>query len=113
MAQFFTKKVVQLFRLKILSTDQGNFRNIHNLKLSNRYITSTPKYLKSVCWKCGKNRTENFFCENCHIIQKPPAEKNYFTIFGMQEKFDVDPVQLTNKFRQLQSLVHPDKFSTK
>lgn len=112
MAQLFQNKIVQLLKLKI-STSQGNFCNIHNLKHSNRYITSTPKYLKSICWKCGKQRTENFFCENCNIIQKPPEEENYFNIFGIQEKFDVDTVELANRFKQLQWLVHPDKFSTK
>lgn len=113
MAQLFSRHIGRLFKLNMFSTDQGKNRQYNNLKLVNRNITSTPKYMNSVCWKCGKNRKQDFFCENCQIIQKPPETENYFSIFGIQEKFTLDPVQLTNKFRKFQSLVHPDKFSNK
>lgn len=113
MAHLFSRQISRLIKLNILSRDRNSNCKYHNLKLANRYVTSTPKYFNSVCWKCGKNRQENFFCENCQIIQKPPEKENYFSIFGIQEKFDLDPIQLTDKFRKLQSLIHPDKFSTR
>jgi len=34
-------------------------------------------------------------------------------VLGVEEKFDVDPKELTQKFRNLQRLLHPDKFSQK
>lgn len=78
-----------------------------------RYITSTSKYLNLICWKCGAERKELFLCGNCNIIQKPPKEETYFRIFGFREKFDIDPTQLNKQFRQLQNIVHPDKFGNK
>lgn len=114
MAHLFSRHGVRLINIqKLFSTEHGKNRQYHNIKLVNRYITSTPKYMNSVCWKCGKKRKEHFFCENCKIIQKPDETLSYFSIFGIQEKFNLDSVQLTNKFRRLQSLVHPDKFSNK
>jgi len=34
-------------------------------------------------------------------------------VLGVEEKFDVDPKELTEKFRNLQRFLHPDKFSQK
>lgn len=89
------------------------FSNSRVKQYFKRCFYFTPKYLNSVCWKCGKDGPEIFFCGNCHIIQKPSEEINYFTLFGIQEKFNVDQTQLRRKFREFQSLIHPDKFSTR
>lgn len=88
----------------------------HILKLERqviKHITSTTKYFNLICWKCGAERKDLFLCRNCKIIQKPPEDQNYFRIFGFQEKFDIDQLQLTKQFRQLQNIVHPDKFGNK
>ena len=37
---------------------------------------------------------------------------NYFELFSLQEKFDIDEVQLTQRFRELQRLTHPDRFAS-
>lgn len=117
MSQYISRNITALFKLKLIVTNLNNFKSCtyHNLKLSNRYITSTQTYfnLNSICWKCGKQRKENLFCDKCQIIQKPPEKQNYFNIFGIEENFNLDAVHLRNRFRQLQSLVHPDKFTNK
>ncbi len=36
---------------------------------------------------------------------------NYFELFSLQETFDIDEVQLTQRFRELQRITHPDRFA--
>ena len=37
--------------------------------------------------------------------------ENYFQIFGLEEDFEVDIKTLSLRYRELQGLVHPDKFA--
>eukprot|EP01135_Chromosphaera_perkinsii_P003030 Nk52_evm12s233 gene=Nk52_evmTU12s233 len=94
-----------------------------------------------LCWSCQKPMAEDalFFCNNCDIIQPPPAanvggksgvqEKgsarvpeegiqaapsgvlSHFDMFNMPVQFDIDLKALEKQFKQLQRLLHPDKFS--
>ncbi|XP_008191980.2 iron-sulfur cluster co-chaperone protein HscB [Tribolium castaneum] len=83
----------------------------HNLNLCPRRFNH--KAIK--CWQCGIERKNlgELFCEQCNYIQSPPEKDNYFKIFELEEKFSIDPKQLTSKYRQMQGLLHPDKFSNK
>lgn len=67
------------------------------------------------CWKCGKERKSinDLFCDKCSIVQNPHEYDNYFKVFDLAEDFDVDHKQLTLKYRKMQSLLHPDKFSNR
>ena len=37
--------------------------------------------------------------------------QNYFEIFGFPEIYDIDLAELADRFRKLQSTIHPDKFA--
>lgn len=64
------------------------------------------------CWKCGSTEKGTyFFCEHCKALQKPDDNANYFHLLGVHETFDINLSDLSKKFRQLQSVLHPDKFS--
>ena len=39
--------------------------------------------------------------------------KNYFDLFGLAEKFDIDNAQLVSRFQELQKQLHPDKYASK
>lgn len=38
--------------------------------------------------------------------------QNYFELFGFPELYDLDLAELSNRFRKLQSAIHPDKFAS-
>ena len=37
--------------------------------------------------------------------------RNYFELFGLPERFDVDLVELASRYRELQRRFHPDRFA--
>lgn len=39
-------------------------------------------------------------------------DKNYFQLFGLAVSFDINPGQVAERYRELQRLVHPDRFAT-
>ena len=64
------------------------------------------------CWSCHhllQNKPNQFFCAECHKIQ-PPHCNNYFSMFQQPQTFDIDKNSLEKRYRQYQSLVHPDHF---
>ncbi|XP_018328006.1 iron-sulfur cluster co-chaperone protein HscB, mitochondrial isoform X2 [Agrilus planipennis] len=67
------------------------------------------------CWKCGveKEAIKEVFCSKCNFIQEPHDTKNFFQLFDIKESFDIDTKLLTNSYRRLQNIIHPDKFSNK
>jgi len=67
------------------------------------------------CWKCGRHVDDNkerYFCD-CGVVQPPVSSRSLFDVMGVQEKFDIDLQELTEKYRGLQRLLHPDKYSQK
>lgn len=41
-----------------------------------------------------------------------PADKNHFGLFGLPVGFEIDPGELSVRYRELQRRVHPDKFAS-
>lgn len=79
------------------------------------------------CWNCSAQITDLFFCSQCGKVQPPPdvltvesrevsttGEKTltYFDLFEMEPSFEVDLSTMKQKYRDLQSQLHPDKFAT-
>ena len=69
------------------------------------------------CWKCGKSISAcSLFCEDtpCNVIQRLDIKAcNYFRLFGMHENFKMDMTVLESQFKNLQKMLHPDKYTTK
>jgi hypothetical protein len=66
------------------------------------------------CWKCGSD-IQNFilFCSQCSTLQKPDESKNYFDILCIKQGFVIEDEELKTKYRKLQNVLHPDRFSVK
>ncbi|KAL3271450.1 hypothetical protein HHI36_021936 [Cryptolaemus montrouzieri] len=67
------------------------------------------------CWKCGIERKNinELFCPKCNIIQNPEDKNNYFNLLQCDVSFDIDSKTLRDKYRHMQSVLHPDKFSNR
>lgn len=85
------------------------------LHLNGKDTSLSDNKVTQNCWKCGKvvdPVNEQFICE-CGVLQPPVGNRTFFEVLGVETKFDIDTVELTKKFRNLQSKLHPDKFGTK
>lgn len=78
------------------------------LKCFNFYLCTKT----SVCWSCG-TAVASLFCGNCNTLQKVNKKRNYFDLLGLDFNYDVKLSDLSQKYRQLQSVLHPDKFANK
>ncbi|XP_019874738.2 iron-sulfur cluster co-chaperone protein HscB [Aethina tumida] len=88
-------------------------RALHQIKRQ-LGVHTTKRYMQTKCWKCGIERSRRaLFCDKCNMIQSPEVKDNYFKVFEIEERYDVDLKNLRNKYRNMQSVLHPDKFSTK
>lgn len=66
------------------------------------------------CWKCGNDvdtKDEVFFCK-CGVVQEVKG-LDFFELMGFPESFDIDTKALAQRYRDLQTLLHPDKYSLK
>ena len=69
---------------------------------------------RSECWKCGcEIQPSSLICSGCNTLQKPDESNNYFGVLGIKEGFEVENRELRTKYRKLQNVLHPDRFSGK
>ncbi|XP_016964965.1 iron-sulfur cluster co-chaperone protein HscB [Drosophila biarmipes] len=73
-------------------------------------VASSP-----ACWNC-QNKSDlkqNMICSDCGHLQDVNSTINYFELLSFPTKFSLESQKLTKSFRQLQTLVHPDKYNNK
>lgn len=99
----------------------GSFHNFpkHNLKIIPVPIIHVINCFNSnhtiKCWQCGIERRNpcDLFCEKCNFLQNPLEKNNYFKLFKLEENFNLNASDLTRKYREMQNILHPDKFSNR
>ncbi|KAL5477511.1 hypothetical protein EMCRGX_G024321 [Ephydatia muelleri] len=69
------------------------------------------------CWKCLKDISlpqgrPLFFCP-CDKVVLPPSTQNYFAVMDSPTSYKIDVRKLKDTYRQLQRLLHPDRFAQK
>ena len=65
------------------------------------------------CPHCNKETTSKEYCSECGRIL-PPAERNYFDVFGLPvDRLVIDIPQLEKRFLELSRKYHPDRFASK
>ncbi|XP_047118201.1 iron-sulfur cluster co-chaperone protein HscB [Schistocerca piceifrons] len=80
-----------------------------------KLLSSVVRHMSEVsrkCWKCGSEQAQ-IFCHSCNTIQQPDDKSNYFEVIGVTPSYDLDTVELTTKYRQLQNVLHPDRFANR
>ena len=84
-----------------------------------KYFHSASVNLRSLtyCWKCNAPiNAQSLFCNqiSCNVLQPFSLDKNnIFQVFKLKEEFDIDNTTLSLHFKDLQRLLHPDKFATR
>jgi molecular chaperone HscB len=60
------------------------------------------------CWSCGEEVADGQpFCESCGKVQ-PPQPANYFAMFGLPPKLNLDVPALEKQFYRYSRKLHPD-----
>jgi molecular chaperone HscB len=63
------------------------------------------------CWSCSvSHNPSTLFCPHCSKIQPPPGG-DYFSVFAIKPKLNLDLPALEEKFHQLSRKLHPDRFA--
>lgn len=63
------------------------------------------------CWSCSAAHDASLlFCPNCNRIQPPPSAE-YFSVFGLEPKLNLDLAALEREFHRLSRKLHPDRFA--
>jgi len=63
------------------------------------------------CWSCTVAHNEStLFCPHCSKIQPPPGG-DYFSVFSLVPKLDLDLGMLEHQFHKLSRKLHPDRFA--
>jgi len=63
------------------------------------------------CWSCSVAHNEStLFCPHCSRIQPPPGG-DYFSVFGLKPRLNLDLQALEQQFHRLSRKLHPDRFA--
>src|ERR1035441_3960111 len=63
------------------------------------------------CWSCSIGHNDStLFCPHCSKIQPPPGG-DYFSVFSLEPKLNLDLSALEREFHRLSSRLHPDRFA--
>ena len=63
------------------------------------------------CWSCSVAHNEStLFCPHCSKIQ-PPIGGNYYSVFSLEPRLNVDLAALETEFHRLSRKLHPDRFA--
>jgi molecular chaperone HscB len=63
------------------------------------------------CWSCSIGHNDStLFCPHCSKIQPPPGG-DYFSVFGLEPRLNLDLSALEHEFHRLSRKLHPDRFA--
>jgi len=63
------------------------------------------------CWSCSIGHNDStLFCPHCSKIQPPPGG-DFFSVFGLEPRLNLELPALETEFHRLSRKVHPDRFA--
>ena len=72
--------------------------------------TAESQSVGAACWSCGAPFT-GAFCAACGKIQPPSEALDYFTVFSLPRKLNIDLSALERSFYRLSRKLHPDVYA--
>ncbi|KAG7961559.1 hypothetical protein I3843_09G023200 [Carya illinoinensis] len=90
-----------------------DFYSLQNLKFPVRsfcFSTGSEEQSSARCWSCGAVAIAAPFlvCETCRSVQPVDHSVDYFHIFGLEKKYDIEVQNLEGKYKDWQKKLHPD-----
>nr|VDC85447.1 unnamed protein product [Brassica oleracea] len=87
--------------------------SIRRLQFSGRGFCSESSDKRSssgCCWNCGfsSDKAAFLFCDSCRSIQPVDDSVDYFQIFGLEKKYELEGGSLEGKYKDWQKKLHPD-----
>ncbi|CAH8312709.1 unnamed protein product [Eruca vesicaria subsp. sativa] len=75
-----------------------------------RFCSGSSDKRITVCWNCGfsSEKAAFLFCDSCRSIQPIDDSIDYFQIFGLERKYELDGGSLEGKYKDWQKKLHPD-----
>jgi molecular chaperone HscB len=64
------------------------------------------------CSTCEALTQVPFACEDCHQLLAHVQGANYFELFGLPRRFEVDTALLEERYLAISRNIHPDKYAT-
>jgi molecular chaperone HscB len=65
----------------------------------------------AICWACGAALGQSpLLCAACGKVQ-PAAGVDYYQVFGLDRRFEIDTAPLEREFHRLSRKLHPDRFA--
>jgi len=102
-------------QLHLPTTSLHSPNNNFNSSSHHRHYSSTSS-LPPHCWRCNTSLTDSsdlFFCHQCKAVQPSNPSIDPFTLLGYPTPtFSINTTDLEARYKSLQRLLHPDKFST-
>jgi molecular chaperone HscB len=71
-----------------------------------------PQSVTAACWSCGASLpAAQPFCPQCGKVQAPLDGVDYFAVFGLSRKLNIDLPALERSFYRLSRKLHPDLYA--
>jgi molecular chaperone HscB len=64
-----------------------------------------------ICWSCEKTAGDTLLCASCGAVQPPDPTADYFRVLGVPRKYDLDMVELEQRYKEMTKIIHPDRFA--
>jgi molecular chaperone HscB len=64
-----------------------------------------------ICWSCERAAGAGLSCSTCGAIQPPDKQADFFAVFGVDRRYDLDLTELEGRYRDLSRKLHPDRFA--
>ncbi|XP_076888923.1 iron-sulfur cluster co-chaperone protein HscB homolog [Bidens hawaiensis] len=91
------------------------FHSIRSSELTGNsygFCSSVPVNGTSCCWNCNAQKPL-LICQSCGSVQPVDHSVDYFMIFGLERKFDIEDGSLEGMYKSWQKKLHPDLVHTK
>lgn len=83
--------------------------------LGKTLCSKSAEKIQRGCWNCrAVPHSEPFlFCDSCRCIQPLDGSVDYFQIFGVERRYDLEGENLEGKYKEWQKKLHPDLVHSK